>query len=198
MARFILIIILSSAFISCSSPKNNLDKNLKELDKLYGFCDNPQRQMSKRDYKICKDTERAYKGDDFEFDPESIVDKVLGSIEDRGPGLSSSPINIHLWNGALKTVDSYPLKNVDSMGGYIETEWIIHPDVSNERCVIKIQILSQEIISTAVQSKIICQRKSDDGWLISDKSLKKESNQITLAVLKNASESEKQSNLLAE
>jgi len=59
----VLILLLLSA---CSSPKNNLEKNLKKLDKVYGYCDNPQRpKLGKRDYKICKDKARAYKGEGF-------------------------------------------------------------------------------------------------------------------------------------
>ena len=73
MLRGFAIILLFLLVNSCTSPKNNLEKNLKKLDETFGYCDNPQRpKLSKRDYKICKDTERAYKGDDFEFNPETI------------------------------------------------------------------------------------------------------------------------------
>jgi hypothetical protein len=184
---------------ACSSPKNNLEKNLKKLDKVYGYCDNPQRpKLSKRDYKICKDTERAYKGDDFEFNPETIAEKVLGSlgVDDMSKlGTSSSPVNIHLWNGAMKVVEDYPLKNVDSVGGYLETEWITHQNEPNKRCIIKIKVLSTEITSTAVESKIICQKDVNSNWQATNEDLINESNQITLSVLKFASESSSQSSL---
>tara|TARA_B100001063_G_C16692638_1_gene517930 strand:+ start:304 stop:906 length:603 start_codon:yes stop_codon:yes gene_type:complete len=193
----ILILVLISA---CSSPKNNLEKNLKKLDEVYGYCDNPQRQpqLSKRDYKICKDAERAHKGEDFEFKPETIAEKVLGSlgVDDMSKlGLSSSPINIHLWNGAMKVVEDYPLKNVDSVGGYLETEWITHQNEPDKRCIIKIKLLSTEIISTAVESKIICQKNTNGNWQTTNEDLINESNQITLSVLKFASESSSQSSL---
>ena len=200
MLRGFSVILLFLLINSCSSPKNNLEKNLKELDELYGYCDNPQRpKLSKRDYKICKDTERSYKGDDFEFDPDSITEKLLGSlgvdnIQELG-GLSSSPINIHLWNGAMKVVEDYPLKNVDSVGGYLETEWITHQNEPNKRCVIKIKVLSTEIISTAVESKIICQENVNDNWQATGENLTYESNQITLSVLKFATEFSAQSSL---
>jgi hypothetical protein len=199
MLRWFSIILLFLLINSCTSPKNNLEKNLKELDELFGYCDNPQRpKLNKRDYKICKDTERAYKGDDFEFNPESIAEKVLGSlgVDDVSKlGTSSSPINIHLWNGAMKVVEDYPLKNVDSVGGYLETEWITHQNEPNKRCIIKIKVLSTEIISTAVKSKIICQRDVNGNWQATNEDLINESNQITLSVLKFASESSSQSSL---
>lgn len=200
MLRGIYAILIMLLISACSSPKNNLEKNLKKLDEVYGYCDNPQRQpkLSKRDYKICKDAERAYKGEDFEFKPETIAEKVLGSlgVDDMSKlGTSSSPINIHLWNGAMKVVEDYPLKNVDSVGGYLETEWITHHNEPDKRCIIKIKVLSTEIISTAVESKIICQKNTNGNWQATNEDLVNESNQITLSVLKFASESSSQSSL---
>jgi hypothetical protein len=199
MLRGFAIILLFLLVNSCTSPKNNLEKNLKKLDETFGYCDNPQRpKLSKRDYKICKDTERAYKGDDFEFNPETIAEKVLGSlgVDDMSKlGTSSSPVNIHLWNGAMKVVEDYPLKNVDSVGGYLETEWITHQNEPNKRCIIKIKVLSTEITSTAVESKIICQKDVNSNWQATNEDLINESNQITLSVLKFASESSSQSSL---
>ena len=199
MLRGIYAILIMLLISACSSPKNNLEKNLKKLDKVYGYCDNPQRpKLSKRDYKICKDSARAYKGEGFEFKPETIADKVLGSlgVDDMSKlGTSSSPINIHLWNGAMKVVEDYPLKNVDSVGGYLETEWITHQNEPDKRCIIKIKVLSTEIISTAVESKIICQKNVNDTWQATNEDLINESNQITLSVLKFASESSSQSAL---
>ena len=199
MLRGFAIILLFLLVNSCTSPKNNLEKNLKKLDETFGYCDNPQRpKLSKRDYKICKDTERAYKGDDFEFNPETIAEKVLGSlgVDNMSKlGTSSSPVNIHLWNGAMKVVEDYPLKNVDSVGGYLETEWITHQNEPNKRCIIKIKVLSTEITSTAVESKIICQKDVNGNWQATNEDLINESNQITLSVLKFASESSSQSSL---
>ena len=175
---------------SCSQNKN-LKKSLQDYDKVYGYCDNPHRQFTKRDYKICKDTERANAGDpDWEFDPETIQDRLRAMIESEGlvTGASGSYINQDIWNGAMKTVEMYPLKNVDSNGGYIETEWITDIDNIDERCAIKIKILNQELTSTSVQTNLICQTKVDGNWLNKNDDLTTASNQITLTVLKNARE----------
>jgi hypothetical protein len=95
----------------------------------------------------------------------------------------------------MKVVEDYPLKNVDSVGGYLETEWITHQNEPNKRCIIKIKVLSTEITSTAVESKIICQKDVNSNWQATNEDLINESNQITLSVLKFASESSSQSSL---
>jgi hypothetical protein len=39
------------------------EANLKKLDEVYGYCDNPQRNIKKLDYTICKAKERANSGE---------------------------------------------------------------------------------------------------------------------------------------
>jgi hypothetical protein len=197
MKIFSLYLFLMLAFLGCSSPNNNLERNLEKLDKQYGYCDNPQRDLSKRDYKICKDQERAAGGSDFKFEPQSITEMILeaagsnGSLQTFGQG---AMVNVHLWNGAMQALNAYPLKNVDSAGGYIETEWVTLPDSPNQRCLVKINITSKELVSNGVNSKFICQNLINNEWQNDPLNYENESKQLTLTILNNASKSS-QSNL---
>jgi hypothetical protein len=188
----ICVILIGFLLISCSGKNRNLEKNLEELDKIHGTCDNPHRNLTKSEYKVCKDKERVSKGD--ELDAKSIADLILGQRGGNVAQIGVSPINIHLWNGAMETVKDFPLKNVDSVGGYLETEWI-YDDENNQRCAIKIKILSQQLISTAVQTNMICQDLNNDVWLNSKESLDNESKQITLTVLDKARKSKIENSL---
>ena len=50
------ILLFSFLVINCAG---NFEKELEELDKIYGYCDNPQRNIRGAKYTICKDKERA-------------------------------------------------------------------------------------------------------------------------------------------
>lgn len=191
MKLFPLLAVIVIFLFGCSSPNNNIEKNLKKLDEQYGYCDNPHRDLSKREYKICKDKERAA-GGDFEFKNKSLREIVLGSGGSDGSFQSIGQIqmvNVHLWNGALETVIDYPIKNLDSSGGYIETEWITQANNPSQRCVIKINITSRELVSNGVRSKIICQNKINSEWINDELSYDNEAKQLTISILNKASKS---------
>ena len=78
----------------------------------------------------------------------------------------------------------YPLKIADNQGGYIETDWIVDKSNQAQRCIIKINILSAELISTAVSSRLICENKSDDLWVSDSVQYVEEEKQLTLKILK--------------
>ena len=181
-----LIVLLSIGLSSCSSPKNNIKRNLEELDKLYGYCDNPHRDLSKREYKICKDKQRA-SGPEFKFEEKTLAELILGSSEGVQYAGSFQTVNPHLWNGALQTISEYPIKNIDSTGGYIETEWITQANNPNQRCIIKINILSIELVSNGVNTNIICQNKIEGEWQSDQIKYENESKQLTISILNNAS-----------
>lgn len=187
-----LLIFLISFIGGCTSPKNNINKNLEELDKLYGYCDNPHRDLNKREYKICKDKQRAA-GEGFVFKEQSIQELLLKSIKDdlgsTGVAGGNTNVNNYLWHGALQTLQNYPLKNVEPNGGYLETDWIYQDSNPNERCLIKVNIISKELVSTGVRSKIICQNKNINEWQnIGDDIYVDQSKQITLSILNNAND----------
>lgn len=178
MKAHLHILLTLVLFISCSG---NLKETQEKFDKYYGPCDNPSRTMSKMEYNICKDKERAKNND--------AAPIVLGGIFNRSGQsqvtYAGMPINQELWQASLKTLDPYSLKIVDSQGGYLETDWIFSNNATDERCAIKVNITSQELISTGVNAKIICQKKSEDNWINQPEDIEASKN-LTLKILNNA------------
>ena len=76
-------------------------------------------------------------------------------------------------------------------GGFIQTDWIINNDDENLRCLIKIQILSKDLITTGVSSKFLCENKLGDNWNKDNIDYIEEEKQITLKILEVAGTLEK-------
>ena len=66
--------------------------------------------------------------------------------------------------GISLILEEYPLQTVDSQGGLISTDWILNKELPNKRCQIKVNVITQEFISTGVRTKFICQNKDNDQW----------------------------------
>jgi len=161
MYKFILAIpILSFMMMACS---NNMQENQAKLDKIYGPCDNPHRQMSDIEKNICRDKERAAGPDGEIGDPFSITDFINNRKSSPSSNNQVATYNRYLWEASLLLVKDYSLSVVDSGGGYIETDWIVQDD---SRCKIKIQITSTELISTGVSPNLVCMMTNNGtSWL---------------------------------
>ena len=170
--------------MSCSS---NQEQRLSQLDKVYGYCDNPHRGISGLDYKICKDKERAA-GADGEINDSSDFSSLLSKLggNKQSSVVSVSDTNNYLWDGALQVLNEYSFKITDFDGGYIETDWIMKSNLPNQRCLIKSHITSMELISTGVSVKIICEELVGNTWYSADQSFEEEEKQLTLQILKQA------------
>lgn len=182
------------ALFSCSGGflGGQYQEQVAKLDKIHGYCDNPLRniKVDKREYKICKDKEMAAGADGLGASDEfnlPFVDDLLNNRKNNKDIVYTSNVNKYLWSGALNTLSNYTIKNIDSSGGYLETDWIYdsnNPD--NERCAIKIQINSLELISTGVETSIVCQNKINSSWVNTQDNYDVEEKQISLAVLASA------------
>ena len=187
-----LLIISSLFFISgCSKGLMNGDfqANLEKSDKVYGPCNNPNRQLSAIEKKICLDKQRAAGPDGVVGDAFNITEFIEKINNPTGNVVySGSSVNQELWNGSLRVLSSYPLKTVDSQGGFISTEWILEEGVPDQRCLIKININSLELISTGVNTKIVCEKRTSGEWYISQQVFTEEEKQITLKILEIANQ----------
>ena len=163
--RKILITTLFFLFlVSCGGDSfvgGQHQENLKRLDKLHGYCDNPSRTDIEKGiaYNICKDKERAL-GPDGEMGEIVDFGESFNSLLNRGKSdnvVLAQMVNKELWNGSLKVLSNYSIKNADANGGYLETDWILEKNDTNNRCLIKIQITSLELISNGVETNIVCQ-----------------------------------------
>ena len=188
----ILLIISSLFFISgCSKGLMNgdLQANLEESDKVYGRCNNPNRQLSKIERDICLDKQRAAGPDGVVGEAFNITEFIEKVNNPKGNVIySGSSVNQELWNGSLRVLSSYPLKTVDSQGGFISTEWILEENTPGQRCLIKVNINSIELISTGVNTKIVCEKQISGEWYISKQTFVEEEKQLTLKILEIANQ----------
>ena len=163
---------------SCSG---NFEKNRAKLDEVYGECDNTVRNLSRLKYKECIANQRANNESFFDLNRLSILgggDTVVYQYS----------INPFLWNASLETTYMYPLKIADNNGGFIETDWIYDTNSNIERCLIKIRVLTQELVSNGIKTNFICETNTDGSWITSSESYQQEEKQLTLKILKLASE----------
>ncbi len=174
---------------SCSTGPlgGDLQKNLAESDKIYGKCNNPNRSFTYVQKKICEDKVRAAGPDGVVGDPIDLTE-IFDRSDDKKIIYTGANSNQFLWNGALETLSKYSLKTVDSQGGFISTDWILEEPNPNQRCLIKINVTSRELISNGVITKIICQKKEADVWYSSNELFLEEEKSLTLKILEKASQ----------
>ena len=193
MLRKLLILLSLLVFQSCSNQSplgGDIDANLKELDKIWGRCNNPGRNFSKAEKKICESQVMAA-GPDGEVGEGINLSNMLDKVRGQGTIIYGGPeVNTSLWNGSLSVLDSYSLKTADSQGGFISTDWILKEEEPDQRCLIKINIISQELISNGVRVKIICEIKKLDQWYADNKEYNDQEKRITLKILEVANQIE--------
>ena len=187
-----LLLIFSTVFIfvSCSKGLMNgtVENNMEELDKTYGKCNNPFRQLSKGQKKICEDKQRAA-GPDGVIDEPLNISQMINDFRSGGKTIyAGSSVNEALWNASLILVEPYNIKIADSEGGLISTEWIKEKNLPNKRCVIKINISSKELVSNGVKVKLLCEQKEMDEWYSDNKTYQSEEKNMTLKILEIAQE----------
>ena len=174
----ILSLLLTLIFIySCS---NNHQSNMANIDQTFG-CKDPHKNLSKRKMRECMAKQRA--GGESFFDLSDDFNKLIGKDS---TVVYQNSVNPYLWNAGLEVTKTYPLKIADNQGGFIETEWILDSNNTNQMCLIKIQITSQELITTGVTSNFLCEIKQDDVWITDNIEYSQEEKKITLKILEIA------------
>jgi hypothetical protein len=182
----LLIISISLFFIqSCGTGvgKDN-QKNLAELDKIYGKCDNPLRTYRPLEYKICKDKERAA-GPDGEIGEAFNITEAFESFNNP-QAVAVADTNSFLWDASLNVLNAYAIKISDFEGGYIETDWIKQSSTPDERCIIKTHITSRELVSNGVKVSFICEEKVNGEWYLLNEKYIDQEKQLTLKILTEA------------
>ena len=155
MLRYFFVIIGVTFLYSCSG---NYEEQRSKAAKLYGECDIPSENLkaNKIKYRQCKARERA--------DGESLFD-LAGDLNDLIDGKNSTvyqySVNPYLWSASLEVTSAYPIKIADNQGGYLETDWIYETNSPSQRCLIKIQVLSKDLITTGVSTNFLCEIKQD-------------------------------------
>ena len=192
-----IIIVLFFGLLLTSSCSNKEDallggqyqENLVKMDQIYGYCDNPLRNINKStiEYEVCKDKEAAAGADGITDDEFRFFDLTkFGNVGGGATVVYNQSANKNLWDGSMKVLSQYPIKNLDSEFGYIETDWIYEENNLEQRCLVKIQIVSLELVSNGVEAKFLCQKKIEGQWVQDKNDYSKAEKQIVLAVLSEA------------
>ena len=169
------------------SCQGTLQQEMEKMDKIYGYCDNPHRDLNEMDYEICKSKERARapsnKNENMEpFNLTELIDKVRGEDLNTN-GYVKTIVNPFLWQGSIDVTSVYDLKIADSNGGFIQTEWIFDKNALEKRCMIKIQVISADYVSTGIKTKFLCENKNQDTWQTDGKQYLEEEKMLTLRIL---------------
>tara|TARA_B100001059_G_C17811701_1_gene572691 strand:- start:692 stop:1300 length:609 start_codon:yes stop_codon:yes gene_type:complete len=187
--HIILAIIILPLFTSCIGNKHQ--ENLKRLDEVHGVCDNPSRTFTKREYKVCKMRESgSSEGDPLDIEDIStslgdLLSNTLGGGQTVISGGSFA--NRYLWQASLEVLSPFPIKIADSGGGYIETDWIIDYNQSEDtRCQIKVIVRSTELVSNGLKSTLNCQNFDGNNWNANGEKYPNEEKNITLKILEVA------------
>ena len=186
----ILFTFLVLITINACTNANKSEENLKKLEKIYGYCDNPHRNIPPKQYETCIAKQDAA-GPDGEIGESINISEIFDKFNNRSNNNQVAyikSVNAELWQGTMDILSSYSLKLIDSEVGYVETDWIYEKDIPNKRCLIKVQITSVEIISTGVSSKLTCQSKEGENWYNDQKNYFDQEKKLTLTILSKAKE----------
>jgi hypothetical protein len=183
------LIILTIAVLNSCTNANNSEENLRKLDKIYGYCDNPHRNIPPKQYEACIAKQDAA-GPDGEIGESKSFNDILDQFNNRGESKINyvKSVNSNLWQGAMDVLSPYSLKLIDSEIGYIETDWIYEKKSPDRRCIVKVQITSIELTSTSVKSSLTCQVKDGDSWFVDEQDYFDQEKKLTLAILSKGAE----------
>ena len=86
--------------------------------------------------------------------------------DDKPSGVSASiGVNGYLWRAALDTVSFMPLKQVDSAGGVITTDWLTNTKTQTERYRMNVVIKGRSLRADAVSVNIFTQKRQGAEWV---------------------------------
>jgi len=184
-----LIAILGFIFIVSCTNANKSEENLKRLDKIYGYCDNPHREISGTRYEVCKAKEMGA-GPDGEVGEAKSIGEIFGGLggSSKNQVTYIKSVNNDLWQSTMDVLSPYSIKLIDSEVGYVETDWIYEKNEPNRRCLIKVQIKSAELVSNGVSTTISCQVKENDNWFNDSEQFIDQEKKLTLTILSKSQE----------
>ena len=79
--------------------------------------------------------------------------------------LSSLPINELLWKSTLDILDFMSFKNIDPIGGVIESNWFINKNNQNFRNKVSVSFSSSELKTTSIKVSVIREKYEDQNWV---------------------------------
>lgn len=95
---------------------------------------------------------------------QGIVLSDLGNAAGES-GPTALPVNALLWRASLDIASFVPLKDVDTFGGSIVTEWYSLESRPNERIKLAIFVLDRELRSDGLRVLVYVQNQADGIWV---------------------------------
>jgi len=77
-------------------------------------------------------------------------------------------VNGYLWRAALDTVSELPVASTDSTGGVISTDWFTSDTAPNERLMMNIYIMDDQLRADALRVMVHRQIMTDGSWTPAD------------------------------
>ena len=77
---------------------------------------------------------------------------------------SGMPVNALLWRAALDIASFVPLRDVDTFGGSVVTEWYIPENQPNRRIKLAVFVVGLELRSDAIQVRAFVQNRNGHDW----------------------------------
>jgi hypothetical protein len=77
---------------------------------------------------------------------------------------SGMPVNALLWRAALDVASFVPLRDVDTFGGSVVTEWYVPEDQPNRRIKLAVFVVGLELRSDAIQVRAYVQNRNGNDW----------------------------------
>ena len=128
-----LFIFLFLIAINACTNANKSEENLKKLDKIYGYCDNPHRNIPPTIWKLYCETRRSRSW--WEIGESVNISEIFDRFNNRSNNNQVTylkSVNADLWQGTMDVLSPYSLKLIDSEVGYVETDWIYEKDIPNK------------------------------------------------------------------
>ena len=99
----------------------------------------------------------------FSGEGGDILSALRGN-NDEGANASIG-VNGYLWRAALDTVSFMPLKEVDSAGGVITTDWLTNTKTQTERYRMNVIIKGRKLAADAVTVNVFTQKRQGVEWV---------------------------------
>lgn len=93
-----------------------------------------------------------------------ILDAFRENGGDAG-AFSGIGVNGYLWRAALDTISFMPLKEVDSAGGVITTDWLTNAKTQTERYRMNVVIKGRNLKADAVEVNVFTQKREGVEWV---------------------------------
>lgn len=100
----------------------------------------------------------------FSGDSGNLLD-AFRDDDDTAQGGATIGVNGYLWRATLDTISFMPIKQVDSAGGVIATDWLTNTDTQTERYRMNVVIKGRKLRGDGVSVNVFTQKREGVDWV---------------------------------